>query len=68
MVRRRREGDDMGKTVTVDARKYQDEDDCLAAAERDAQVQYGLEGWDLNPRWADDQRERIVLSLPDYID
>ncbi len=68
MVRRRREGDNMSKLLFVDAREYQDADDCLAAAERDTQVQYGLDGWDLEPRWEDDQRERIVLTLPDYMD
>lgn len=57
----------MSKQLIVDARKYQDEDDCLAAAERDAQVQYGLEGWDLDPRWEDDQRERIVLTAPEWL-
>jgi hypothetical protein len=57
----------MSKTVTVDARKYQDEDDCLSAAERDAREHYGLAGWDLHPRWEDDQREHIVLTLPDYM-
>jgi len=67
MVRRRREGDDMSKNLIVDAWRYEDEDDCLSAAERDAQVQYGLEGWDLEPRWEDDQRERIVLTVPDDV-
>jgi hypothetical protein len=51
-------------TLTVDASRYEDEDDCLAAAADDAAETLHLEGWDLNPRWADNQRNEIILDVP----
>lgn len=51
-------------TIMVDARRYEDQDDCLAAAAHDVATQYDVAGWDLAPRWADDSRARIVLHLP----
>lgn len=51
-------------TIRIDAAQYQDHDDCLTAAADDAACKYDLEGWDLNPRWEDDQRETILIDLP----
>ena len=51
-------------TITVPASRYADHDDCLSAAQDDARVEYGLPGYDLSPRWADDERESIALDLP----
>jgi hypothetical protein len=51
--------------ITVDAAQYQDSDDCLAAAAADMAAERGLEGWDLAPRWADSERTRIELTVPD---
>lgn len=59
----RQTGDAM-TTIMVDARRYEDQDDCLAAAAHDVATQYDVAGWDLAPRWADDSRARIVLHLP----
>lgn len=54
----------MTKTVEVTASKYADHDDCLSAAAEDYAVSHGLKGWDLSPRWADSDRERIALTVP----
>jgi hypothetical protein len=52
-------------TVTLNAGTFADDDDCLAAAaawyvERNPE----LAGWDLEPRWASDDREEILLTVP----
>lgn len=53
------------KTIAVNARLYEDEDDCLAAAEADYIDQHPeAAGWDIGARWADDQRETILLDVP----
>lgn len=54
------------KTITIDASKYADHDDCLAAAAADVSAQYGLAGWDLDPRWEDTQRDIIQVTVPDH--
>lgn len=42
-----------------------DADDCLAAAaEAYVLSRPEAEGWDLEPRWEDETRERVVLSVP----
>lgn len=51
-------------TVRVPAARYADHDDCLEAAAEDYAAEHDLEGWDLSPRWADDQRDEILLSVP----
>lgn len=50
--------------IRVPAKQYEDEDDCLQAAAADYAEQHDLQGWDLSPRWADEQREEIVLTVP----
>lgn len=52
--------------VVVDA--SEDEDDSLAAAVAQYVASYpALAGWDLCPRWADDDsREQIVLTVPGW--
>lgn len=50
--------------LVISARPYEDEDDCLRAAADDARSDLGLRGWDLDERWADDQRETIALTIP----
>jgi hypothetical protein len=53
------------KTVTLNAETFADYDDCLAAAAAwyiDQRPE--LTGWDLNPRWASDERDEILLSVP----
>jgi len=53
------------ETVTLRADTFAGDDDCLAAAaawyvERNPE----LAGWDLDPRWASDDREEILLTVP----
>ena len=56
----------MSKTIKVDAKQYEDCDDCLQAAADAAAQEYGCEGYDLNPRWLDDEREIILVDVPDW--
>ena len=53
-------------TIRVDAARYEDEDDCLVAAAETVARERDLMGWDLDPRWEDDQREIILLDIPAY--
>ena len=50
--------------VRIPAKRYEDEDDCLAAAEWDYQRTHDLVGWDLSPRWEDNERDVILLDVP----
>lgn len=53
--------------VRVDAARYRDYSDSLAAAQDDVRECYGLDGYDLDPRWDDDElRECIVLTVPEW--
>lgn len=54
----------MSQKITIPAVKYEDYDDCLSAAADEYAKQHGLEGWDLDPKWEDDQRDMIVLTVP----
>lgn len=56
----------MSKQVKIAAAKYEDQDDCLQAAADDYAKAHGLEGWDLDPKWEDNQRDVIVLTVPDH--
>lgn len=51
-------------TIRIDARTYEDHDDCLSAAAADVAAERGLDGWDLNPRYEDEQRETILVDIP----
>lgn len=51
-------------TLTVSAKDYEDADDCLAAAARDVAGDLDLVGYDLSPRWADEDRDAIALDIP----
>lgn len=52
------------KTVIVKADP--DQDDCLAhAAEQYIASHPELAGWDLNPHWADSDREHVSLDVPE---
>lgn len=51
--------------VEVRVRANPDEDDCLAAAEAAyIAARPKLRGWDLSPRWGEDARETVVLTVP----
>lgn len=53
------------KTVTV--RANADADDCFDEAVKSYVATHPeLAGWDLSPRWLDDERESIVLTVPDW--
>lgn len=52
------------REVRISAARYADYDDCLAAAADDYAAANDLAGWDLSPRWADEQRDTIVLTVP----
>lgn len=52
-------------TIIVSARRYIDADDCLAAAaDAYAAAHPDVAGYDMNPRWADDDRTMIALDVP----
>jgi hypothetical protein len=50
-------------TLRVAAAAYENHDDCLTAAERDIAEELDLVGWDLDPRWEDNQREYILITV-----
>lgn len=56
----------MSKSITLrlDAQRYEDHDDSLTAAADAVSDSLMLEGWDLAPRWADDQRNEILVDVP----
>jgi hypothetical protein len=44
-----------------------DQDDCLSAAAAEYVSDHPeLDGWDLEPRWSDESRERVSLTVPDF--
>lgn len=53
-------------TIRIAAARYEDADDCLGAAADEIARERGLAGYDLSPRWEDDEREAILLDIPDY--
>lgn len=57
----------MDMHITIDARRYEDHDDCLSAAAAEMVALHPhLRGWDLAARWADDTREAITLTVPEW--
>ena len=52
--------------ITVSAAQYEDADDSLTAAANDYAAAHDLAGWDLAPRWANNQRDEIILTVPDF--
>lgn len=52
-------------TIEVSAKRYVDYDDSLQAAADDYVSEHlETEGYDMNPRWSDDERETILLDVP----
>lgn len=51
-------------TIRINSRRYEDYDDCLTAAAEDYAAAHDLDGWDLSPRWEDEQRDHILLDVP----
>lgn len=53
------------KSVELYVAANADADDCLAdAAEQYIAEHADLAGWDLAPRWADEGRDAVVLTVP----
>lgn len=52
--------------VTVLVAPDADRDDCLAAAAEDVADRLELAGYDMDPTWADDDREQIALTIPGH--
>lgn len=51
--------------ITVPANP--DLDDCLTGAARDYIAEHSdLRGYDLSPRWTDEERESVTLSVPGW--
>ncbi len=53
--------------ISVSSSRYSDTDDSLAAASTEATERFGLAGWDLDPRWSDEERESITMTLPAHV-
>lgn len=52
------------KAVTVPAKRYEDHDDSLTAAAEDVAEELGLEAWQVEAHWDDEQeRENIVVTV-----
>lgn len=52
---------------TITVRADADQDDCLTAAADEYVAEHPeLAGWDLAPRWADEDRERVALTVPQW--
>lgn len=51
-------------TLHIPAELFADFDDSLTAAANAVAAKLDLECWDLSPRWADDQRNEILLDVP----
>lgn len=55
----------MNTTIKVSAAKYTDHDNCLTAAATDYVAAHPeANGYDMSPRWEDDQRDVILLDVP----
>ena len=54
------------KQVTINAAQYEGQYDCLSAAAADYAKEHDLAGWDLSPQWADENRDEIVLTVPEF--
>lgn len=51
-------------TIRLPAKKYEDHDDSLSVAAEEYAAAHSLNGWDLDARWADEQRDEILLTVP----
>lgn len=54
----------MLKEITVQSKRYEDYDNSLGAAAREYAEDHDLEMWQVEARWADDERDEIVLTVP----
>lgn len=54
-------------TIYTNAARYADHDDSLTAAAAAVASAYGLDGWELSPRWDSEQRDRILVDVPESV-
>lgn len=54
------------KQIRIDSAKYADFDDCLTAAANEYAQANNLQGWALAPKWGDEARASIVLTVPEW--
>ena len=47
----------------VPAEWFEDEDDCLAAAEEHVERRFGVQDWQVEAKWADDARNAINVTV-----
>jgi hypothetical protein len=50
-------------TYTLPARKFEDFDDCLAAACEEIAKKLDVELWQTNARWDDEMRDAVVVTV-----
>jgi hypothetical protein len=56
-------------TLQIDAKQYEDRDDCLAAAAADIVSDHpDTVGYDMSPRWADESRAIVLVDVPAYLE
>ena len=58
----------MYETLRFKANHWDQYDDCLQAVADHVAKHRGLVGWDLNPRWEDDERDVILVDVPKETD
>jgi hypothetical protein len=51
------------RPLSVPAAAYVDYDDCLTVAASDVAEVFGLPAWKVDARWADDQRDEILVDV-----
>lgn len=52
------------KTIRIDAKRYEDSEDCLADAASDVAEELELSGYEMSPRWENDERDVILVDVP----
>lgn len=52
-----------GPEIRIPAKRYEDHDGCLRAAEADVCEVARLKPWQVEARWADEQRDEIVVEV-----
>jgi hypothetical protein len=56
------------RTIEINARAYEDCDDCLTAAAQDVADDLGLETWQVTAEWDDEiERDWIIVHIPEVV-
>lgn len=53
-------------SITIQLPADENADDCLTTAAALCADRLDLAGWDLGPRWADETREAVALTIPGH--